>query len=103
MLRQQKFLAELLERLNDDAGQKEVMAEITSVRKILTRLNNMVLFMAANVEKLTVQVPDMYAPWNIHFSDLATSEKATWVYLEQISCKIHLAKLLQNNVLITSE
>ncbi|EZA55862.1 hypothetical protein X777_04081 [Ooceraea biroi] len=74
MLRQQKFLTELMERLSDDAGQREVMAEITSVRKTLTRLKNMVLFIATNVEKLAAQVPDVYAPWNIHFSDVATGK-----------------------------
>lgn len=75
MLRQQKFLTDIMERLNDDAGKKQVIAEIESVRKIVTSFKNMVLHMAVNVEKLTVQVPDVYAPWNIFFSDIATSEK----------------------------
>jgi hypothetical protein len=75
MLRQQKFLTDIMERLNDNTGKKQVIAEIESVRKILTSFKNMVLYMAVNVEKLTVQVPDVYAPWNIFFSDIATSEK----------------------------
>ncbi|GAB1870040.1 hypothetical protein CAJAP_11119 [Camponotus japonicus] len=76
MLRQQKFLTDMVERLNDSVGQKEVIAEIESVRKTVTSLKNMVLYIAVNVDKLTVQVPDVYAPWNKFFSDVATSEKA---------------------------
>lgn len=76
MLRQQKFLSDIIERLNDDAGKKEIMVEIESVRKTLTSLKNMVLYMAVNVEKLTVQFPNIYAPWNIFFSDVGTTEKA---------------------------
>lgn len=75
MLRQQKFLNDVIERLNTDAGQKEVIAEIESVRKTLTSSKNIVLHIAANVDKLTMQVPDVYAPWNTYFSDLTTSEK----------------------------
>lgn len=75
MLRQQKFLTDIMERLNDDAGKKQVIAEIESVRKILTSFKNMALHMAVNVEKLTVQIPDVYAPWNIFFSDIVMSEK----------------------------
>lgn len=76
MLRQQKFLTDMIERLNDDVGQKEIIAEIESVRKTVTSLKNMILYIAVNVDKLTVQVPDAYAPWNKFFSDVATSEKA---------------------------
>lgn len=75
MLRQQKFLTDTIERLNDDLGQKEVIAEIESVRKTVTSLKNMILYIAVNVDKLTVQVPDIYAPWNKFFSDMASSEK----------------------------
>lgn len=75
MLRQQKFLNDIMERLNNDTGKKEVIAEIESVRKILTASKNMVLYMAVNVEKLTVQVPNVYAPWNMFFSDIGTLEK----------------------------
>lgn len=75
MLRQQKFLTDVLERLNDETRRREVIAEIESVRKILTSPKNMVLYMAVNAEKLTVQVPNVYAPWNMFFSDVGTSEK----------------------------
>ncbi|XP_011145031.2 uncharacterized protein C05D11.1 [Harpegnathos saltator] len=75
MLRQQKFLTDILERLNDETGKREVIAEIESVRKTLTSPKNMVLYMAVNVEKLTVQVPNVYAPWNMFFSDVGTSAK----------------------------
>lgn len=75
MLRQQKFLTDILERLNDETGKREVIAEIDSVRKTLTSPKNMLLYMAVNVEKLTVQVPNVYAPWNMFFSDVGTSVK----------------------------
>lgn len=74
-MRQQKFLSDILERLNDETGKKEVIAEIESVRKILTSPKNMVLYMAVNVEKLTVQVPNVYAPWNMFFSNVGTLAK----------------------------
>ncbi|XP_071875981.1 uncharacterized protein C05D11.1 [Bombus fervidus] len=75
MLRQQKFLNNVLERLNDETGQKEVISEIESVREVLTTPKNMVLYMATNVDKLTAQVPNVYSPWNTYFSTFDTSSK----------------------------
>ncbi|XP_076754478.1 uncharacterized protein C05D11.1 [Xylocopa sonorina] len=75
MLRQQKFLNSVLERLNDETGQKEVISEIESVRKILTTPKNMVLYMATNVDKLTAQIPNVYSSWNTHFPTFDTSNK----------------------------
>ena len=75
MLRQQKFLNSVLERLNDEKGQKEVVAEIESVRKCLTMPESMTLYMATNVDKLTVQVPNVYSAWNNHFSELNATSK----------------------------
>lgn len=75
MLRQQKFLNNVLERLNDETGQKEVISEIESVREVLTTPKNMVLYMATNVDKLTAQVPNVYSPWNTYFSTFSTSSK----------------------------
>ncbi|XP_076234685.1 uncharacterized protein C05D11.1 [Calliopsis andreniformis] len=75
MLRQQKFLNNLLERLNDEKGQKEVVSEIESVRQMLTAPKNITLYMATNVDKLTTQIPDIYNSWNTHFSELDTSNK----------------------------
>lgn len=75
MLRQQKFLTNILERLSTEKGQKEVISELESVRKILTTSKNMVLYMVANVDKLTVQVPKIYTPWNTFFSELNKSAK----------------------------
>lgn len=65
-----------MERLNDDVGQKEIMANIESSRKILTLSNNMVLYITVNVTKLTQEVSDIYAPWKTFFSDVAVVEKA---------------------------
>lgn len=75
MLRQQKFLTDILERLNDEKGRREVLAEMESVRKTLTSPKNIVLYMAVNAEKLTVQVPNVYASWNMFFSDVGASAK----------------------------
>lgn len=63
MLRQQRFLSKMLERLSSEKGRVEVMTEIEDVRSILTSNKNMVLYMAANVDKLTNQVSDVYEPW----------------------------------------
>ncbi|KAF3427311.1 hypothetical protein E2986_02562 [Frieseomelitta varia] len=75
ILRQQKFLNNILERLNDETGQKEIISEIESVREVLTTPKNMVLYMATNVDKLTAQVPNVYSPWNTYFSTFDTSSK----------------------------
>lgn len=75
ILQQEKFLNDVTERLNTDAGQNEVIAEIESIRKTLTSPKNIVVYMATNVDELAVQIPDVYAPWNLFFSDLTTSEK----------------------------
>lgn len=55
----------MVERLNTENGQKEVLAEIESVRKILTAPKSMTLAIAVNVDKLTTQVPDVYEPWRL--------------------------------------
>ncbi|XP_017766196.1 PREDICTED: uncharacterized protein C05D11.1-like [Eufriesea mexicana] len=75
MLRQQKFLNNVLKRLNDETGQKEVISEIESVREVLTNPKNMVMYVATNVDKLTAQVPNVYDPWNNYFSTFDTSSK----------------------------
>ncbi|KAK2579672.1 hypothetical protein KPH14_011595 [Odynerus spinipes] len=75
LLRQQKFLTKMIERLNDESSEQEVKAEIESVRKILTSTRNMVLYMAANVDKLAAEVDNVYAPWNDFFSDMDITEK----------------------------
>ncbi|XP_003399672.2 uncharacterized protein C05D11.1 [Bombus terrestris] len=75
MLRQQKFLNNILDRLNDETGQKEVISEIESVREVLTTPKNMILHMATNVDKLTAKVPNVYGPWNTYFSTFDTSSK----------------------------
>ncbi|XP_050485533.1 uncharacterized protein C05D11.1-like [Bombus huntii] len=75
MLRQQKFLNHVLERLSDETDQKKVISEIESVREVLTTPKNMVLYMATNVDKLTAQVPNVYSPWNTYFSTFGTSSK----------------------------
>ncbi|XP_031827679.1 uncharacterized protein C05D11.1 [Nomia melanderi] len=75
MLRQQKFLNNVLDRLNNEKEQKEVISEIEVVRKALTTPKNMVLYMATNVDKLTHQIPDVHTSWKTHFSELDTSNK----------------------------
>ncbi|XP_054014823.1 uncharacterized protein C05D11.1-like isoform X1 [Hylaeus anthracinus] len=75
MLRQQKFLTNVLDRLNDENGQAEVLSEIESVRKVLTMPKNMTLYIATNVDKLTTQIQNVYSPWNTHFSEFAKSDK----------------------------
>ncbi|XP_020292003.1 uncharacterized protein LOC109858800 isoform X2 [Pseudomyrmex gracilis] len=57
------------------AGEKKVLEEIEYVRKTMTSPQNMFVYMAVNVDKLTKHVPDVYAPWNKFFSDFMTSKK----------------------------
>lgn len=90
MLRQQKFLNNVLERLNDETGQKEVISEIESVREVLTTPKNMVLYMATNVDKLTAQVPNVYSPWNTYFSTFGTSSKTKLVYFHNLNYKLYV-------------
>ncbi|KAK0087176.1 hypothetical protein PV325_001628 [Microctonus aethiopoides] len=63
LLRQQQFLTKLIGRLNTNEGQNEVISEIEAIMKQLTLGNNMVLYIASNVDKLSTQVPDLYTPW----------------------------------------
>ncbi|XP_046735682.1 uncharacterized protein C05D11.1-like [Diprion similis] len=65
MLRQHKFLTEVIERLNNSATQDEVLKEIESVRKTLTTSENMVFHMAVNVDKLAGHVSNIYQPWEV--------------------------------------
>ncbi|XP_043275299.1 uncharacterized protein C05D11.1-like [Venturia canescens] len=65
LLRQHKFLVKMVERLNTEEGQREVLEEIESVRKMLTAPKSLTLAMAVNVDKLTTQVCDVYEPWKI--------------------------------------
>ncbi|XP_015601715.1 uncharacterized protein C05D11.1 [Cephus cinctus] len=76
MLRQQKFLTKVMERLSNEADQKKVVAEIEEVRKALTTPKNMVLYIAANVDKLVAQIPDIYTPWNTLFANMDNCEKS---------------------------
>ncbi|XP_043476736.1 uncharacterized protein C05D11.1-like [Leptopilina heterotoma] len=76
VLRQQKFLTKMLERLETNEGMKEVTSEINQVRKILTMPNFMALHMAFNVDKLVAQNPNVYAPWKEFFCDVQCPDKS---------------------------
>lgn len=75
ILRQQKFLTKMIERLNNESSEQEVIAEIESVRKVLTSTENVVLYIAANVDKLSAEVENVYTPWNDFFSDIDATKK----------------------------
>lgn len=76
LLRQQKFLTKLLEHLETEEGQKEVIAEMNTLRKILTSPKSLAIYMAVNVYKLIAQNPDVYAPWKKYFSEIESSSKS---------------------------
>lgn len=76
-----------MDNLDIDGVQNYLITEIESVRKLLISPKNMFVYMAVNVDKLTEQVSDVYAPWNKYFSDLVTSEKPK--YLKNILIKYH--------------
>lgn len=75
LLQQEEFLTDIMNRLNDDVGQKEIIADIESSRKALTLPENIILYMTVNATKLTKGVSNVYAPWNTFFSDVAVKEK----------------------------
>lgn len=80
MLRQHKFLNDIMERLNNEedknTSDKSVIEEINSVRKILTNPKNMALYIAANVDKLAGQFQNVYEPWKILLPDEQTPCKS---------------------------
>lgn len=76
VLRQQKFLTKILEKLETEEGIEEVKLEINQVRKILTMPNSMALHMAFNVDKLVAQNPNVYAPWKEFFCDVKCPDKS---------------------------
>ncbi|XP_012262723.1 uncharacterized protein C05D11.1-like [Athalia rosae] len=76
MLRQHKFLTQMMDSLNDSKAQAKVLEEIESVRKTLTTPQNMVLYMAANVDKLAAHVPNVYEPWEVLLPKQYTSCKS---------------------------
>ena len=76
LLRQQKFLTKLLEYLETEEGQKEVIAEINALRKILTSPKSVALYIAVNVNKLMAQNQDVYTPWKKNFSNIENFTKS---------------------------
>lgn len=76
VLRQQKFLVKMLEKLETEEGRNEVTSEINKLRQILTTPNSMALHMAFNVDKLVAQNPNVYAPWKEFFSDVQCRDKS---------------------------
>ncbi|XP_078049942.1 uncharacterized protein C05D11.1 [Augochlora pura] len=75
MLRQQKFLTNVLCRLNDEKEESSVISELEIVRKMLTTPKNMTIYIATNVDKLSSLNEDVYKSWDTCFSNLDTSEK----------------------------
>lgn len=72
LLRQQKFLTSIIEKLGNPDESKVVVSQIEEVRKIITNPSNIVLHMAANLENLPALVkPD--DPVNI-LSELLPSD-----------------------------
>ncbi|KAJ8679467.1 hypothetical protein QAD02_015254 [Eretmocerus hayati] len=74
LLRQQKFLTKMLDRINSENGRIDVETEIEAVRRILTAPSNMALYIAVNVDKLVQQNPELYEPWQ-DFTHPDPSEK----------------------------
>lgn len=67
MLRQHKFLTKLLEKLSTSEGQEKVIADLESVRSTLTSSENLLIYMATNVDRLSMHASNLYAPWEKHF------------------------------------
>ena len=73
MLRQHKFLTKLLERLSTTEQQIKVLEEIESVRKTLTSAENFSIYIASNVDRLSANVQNIYAPWEKNFSEFKSN------------------------------
>ncbi|XP_055534540.1 uncharacterized protein C05D11.1-like [Wyeomyia smithii] len=64
LLKQQKFLSDLIEQLNNPTGPENVINNLNKVRAIITRPENLGLHLAANwVEMAKLQV-DLEGPWS---------------------------------------
>lgn len=63
VLRQHKFLTRVLERLNSAEECGQVLAEVDSVRQILSHPGNLALHLATNLDLLATKHPDPASCW----------------------------------------
>ncbi|KAK6619201.1 hypothetical protein RUM44_003583 [Polyplax serrata] len=63
LLRQQKFLTELVEKLDNPATAEVVLRELDTVRVLLTAPGNIAVYVAANLDTLSLTHPDIIEPW----------------------------------------
>jgi hypothetical protein len=63
MLRQHKFLTALIEKLDSKEKCREVLNEIEAVRLIITDPANIVIHLAADVDRLADKLGDLVQPW----------------------------------------
>nr|XP_053627504.1 uncharacterized protein LOC128685064 [Cherax quadricarinatus] len=72
ILRQEKFLNSLLNRLNTEETQ--VLEELEQVRNMITHKDRLLIHMATDVEKLSTMI-DPLAPWLNFISDTETMKE----------------------------
>ncbi|EEB10863.1 conserved hypothetical protein [Pediculus humanus corporis] len=64
LLRQQKFLTDIVEKLKSPAEAEVIFRELDAVRMLLTAPGNMAVYMAANLDNLATLYPDIIEPWS---------------------------------------
>ncbi|XP_054283976.1 uncharacterized protein C05D11.1-like [Macrosteles quadrilineatus] len=96
VLRQHKFLSQLLDRLNSPEECDRVVAEIDQVRKMVTHPSNMVVHLAANLDTLAARFPNPGSLWGQLLPDTHSPHRhklrvtSDWELLQDSSAsKIH--------------
>ncbi|KAL1123834.1 hypothetical protein AAG570_001605 [Ranatra chinensis] len=64
VLRQYKFLTAMLESLEDEAKAPDVLSDLEALREVITRPQNMVVHMVANLDILSKLYPDPAKVWS---------------------------------------
>ncbi|KAL0273768.1 UNVERIFIED_CONTAM: hypothetical protein PYX00_006371 [Menopon gallinae] len=64
MLRQQKFLSALVERMEMDSEWEQIHKDMETVRAFLTNPSNMVIHMGANLNSLSKKYTNVLSPWS---------------------------------------
>lgn len=64
MLRQQKFLTSLVERMDIDSEWEVIYSDIEKVRTLMTSPSNIVIHMGANLGVLSMKYANVLSPWD---------------------------------------
>ena len=74
MLRQQKFLTDVVSKLDSSVSSAPILAELEQLRELVTRRENMRVHLSAHVQTLAGST-DPLQPWTQDFLPSDTKEK----------------------------